>query len=433
MDYESTLEFLFNQLPVFENDGSSAYKPGLERVLALSEAYGNPHRRLRAVVHVAGTNGKGSTAHTLAAIFQCAGYRTGLFTSPHLVDFRERIRVNGRKIGREEVVAFTERFRRSCSGLNPSFFELTTVMAFDHFVKEDVDVAVVEVGLGGRLDSTNIVDPDLSVITNISLDHTALLGNTLEAIAAEKAGIIKPGKPVVIGESSGSVREVFARKASEMNAPIRYADTDSEIAKAVTDGRGMAEVYATRSFGAVTGELCGSYQHANANTVLTAVKALRGLGFRLPDEAVKEGFANVCGLTGLAGRWMKLGDEPLRVCDTGHNPGGWHYLSSQIAGLHGRKHIIVGFVGDKDVEEIMREIARYNSGARFYFTAPSSHRRLPENELFSIARSAGLYGRTFASVTEAYEKALAEAGKGDSIFVGGSNYVIGELLASLRC
>lgn len=432
MDYESTVEFLFNQLPVFENDGSSAYKPGLERVLALSEAYGYPHSRLRAVVHVAGTNGKGSTAHTLAAIFQCAGYRTGLFTSPHLVDFRERIRVNGRMIGREEVVGFTERFRRSCSVLNPSFFELTTVMAFDHFVKENVDVAVVEVGLGGRLDSTNIVDPDLSVITNISLDHTALLGNTLEAIAAEKAGIIKAGKPVVIGESSGLVREVFARRASEMNAPIRYADSDGEIVKAVTDGRRMAEVYTTRSFGIVTGELCGSYQHSNANTVLMAVKALRDLDFRLSDEAVKEGFANVCGLTGLAGRWMRLGDEPLRVCDTGHNPGGWHFLSSQIAGLPGCKHIVVGFVGDKDVDEIVREIARYNSGARFYFTAPSCHRRLPEDELLSLARRAGLDGQTFASVSEAFKKALAEAGKGDSIFIGGSNYVIGELLASLR-
>lgn len=432
MDYQSTLEFLFEQLPVFEKDGSSAYKPGLERVLALSAAFDNPHRRLKSVIHVAGTNGKGSTAHTLAAVFQSAGYRTGLFTSPHLVDFRERIRVDGRMIGREEVVEFTERFRRICPDLKPSFFELTTVMAFSHFVKENVDVAIVEVGLGGRLDSTNIVDPDLSVITNISLDHTALLGDTCEAIAAEKAGIIKAGKPVVIGESSGAVRDVFAEKALRENAPIYYADSEPEIVRAVTDTRRMVEEYATRSFGIIEGELCGSYQPANANTVLTAVKVLRRLGFRISDGAVKAGFADVCGLTGLAGRWMRLGLDPLVVCDTGHNPDGWRYLSSQIAGMPGRRHIIIGFVGDKDVREIVREIARYNADALFYLTAPSCHRRLSENDLQTIVRGEGLDGLSFATVDEAYRKALADSGKGDSIFVGGSNYVVGELLAALE-
>lgn len=431
MDYESTLEFLFNQLPVFENDGSSAYKPGLERVLALSEAYGNPHRRLRAVVHVAGTNGKGSTAHTLAAIFQCAGYRTGLFTSPHLVDFRERIRVNGRMIGVDEVVEFIERYQKQCVGLNPSFFELTTIMAFNHFVRENVDVAVVEVGLGGRLDSTNIVNPDLSIITNISLDHTSLLGDTCEAIAAEKAGIIKSGCPVVVGQSSGAVRAVFAEKASQVGAPIFYADSEPEIIKAASDARSMTEVYETLAFGTIVGELCGSYQPLNANTVLAAVRVLRKKGFELPDNAVKEGFANVCALTGLAGRWMKLGVSPLVVCDTGHNPDGWRYLSLQVAELPGCRHIIVGFVGDKDVKEILKEIARFNADAMFYFTAPACHRRLPEDELLSIAESEGLAGKAFPTVVEAYKQALADAGQSDSIFIGGSNYVVGELLATM--
>ena len=426
MTYQEATDYLFSQLPVFEHTGASAYKPGLERTLALSAAFGNPHRRLNRVIHVAGTNGKGSTCHTLAAMLQTHGYRVGLFTSPHLVDFRERIRVNGEMIPESEVIDFVERFRAMRADVAPSFFELTTILAFEYFASQNTDYNIIEVGLGGRLDSTNIVDPQLCVITNISLDHTDLLGDTPEKIAAEKAGIIKPGVPVVIGEAEGDVKRVFARIAREKDAPICFASDDNEILSAEPTAAGIR--YATRSFGRFTGELSGSCQPKNMSTVLSAVRQLILSGAGLTAEDVSRGALSVGALTGLAGRWMTLGRQPLTICDTGHNPGGWTYLSEQLKTLPGRRHIIIGFVADKDVSQVLRLLADSGLDARFYFTAPRSHRRLAPGELQRLAAEAGIEGECCDTVVDAYKKSLAEAGKGDSIFIGGSNYLIGELL-----
>lgn len=427
IDYNTATEFLFNQLPMFERTGADAYKPGLERVLALSERFGNPHSRLKSVIHVAGTNGKGSTAHTLAAILQSAGYRTGLFTSPHLVDFRERIRIDGKMIGKEAVCQFVDRFIGECADeIRPSFFELTTVMAFECFVEADVDVAVVEVGLGGRLDSTNIVMPDLCVITNISLDHTSLLGSTEPEIAGEKAGIIKPGAPVVIGEAECAVRDVFSRKAMECGSPIVFACDKNYVRDTHATESGYE--YETEDYGTIHSALGGDCQPRNANTILAAVECLRKRGFDLPDNAVRKGFSEVVSLTGLAGRWMTLHDEPKVVCDTGHNPGGWQYLCRQIASLPGRVHVVAGFVNDKDVRTILRMMSESLTEAHLYFTEPSCHRKLYAADLADMASEYGLCGEVYPKVAEAYEKAFADCGKGDSIFVGGSNYVVAELL-----
>lgn len=429
MTYEETLEYLYTQMPMFQRQGASAYKPGLQTVTLLSEHFGSPHKKLR-TIHVAGTNGKGSTAHTLAAILQAQGYHVGLFTSPHILDFRERIRIDGKMIDCEEVIDFVDRYISSGLEINPSFFELTTVMAFDWFARRDVDVAVIEVGLGGRLDSTNIITPMLSVITNISLDHTSLLGNTPAEIAGEKAGIIKPGVPVVIGESEGDVRACFARKADECGSRIVYADDSDEIISA--DRCGSRMKYQTLSFGNFEGELTGDYQRANALTVLEAVRILKeSLG--ITDEAVREGFATAASATGLMGRWMTVSEEPLTICDTGHNPGGWQYLAPQIASHQGHKRLVLGFVNDKDVTSIMSMLADIDD-ATFYLTAPSPERALPATDLARIASEAGIKDIKVAdNVEEAYKNALADVvdKSMELIFVGGSTFVVSDFLASL--
>lgn len=425
--YNETIEFLFNQLPVFEKTGDSAYKPGLDTVRKLSSMFGSPELAIPGMIHVAGTNGKGSTSHTLAAILQSAGYRVGLFTSPHLIDFRERIRVNGQMISEEAVIDFTDRFRAIRSNISPSFFELSTIMAFEHFAREKVDIAIIEVGLGGRLDSTNIITPDLSIITNISNDHNSLLGDTLEDIAKEKAGIIKPGVPVIIGEdSSENVVKTFKNKATECEAKIIFAEHSPEIRSVQRNGHEL--IYETKSFGTVMGNLTGDYQIHNANTVLVALSEFIKDRWNVSVDAIKTGFKNVVQLTGISGRWMKLNDTPLSVCDTGHNPGGWDYLSKQIADQNGKKHIIIGFVADKDVHSILKSLSETNTDAEYYFTAPHSHRRLDETALKEMALSYNLIGETYNDVRMAYKNALAKADKGDFIFVGGSNYVLSELL-----
>ncbi len=422
--YEVAIDFLFNQLPVFQQQGVTAYKPGHERVLILSEAFGSPHTKLR-TIHVAGTNGKGSTCHTLSAVLQSAGYVTGLFTSPHLVDFRERIRINGEMMSKEDVVDFVERYMSLNLDIEPSFFELTTIMAFDYFVRRKVDVAVVEVGLGGRLDSTNIITPDLSIITNISLDHTSLLGNTPIEIAEEKAGIIKSGVPVIIGEADGDVAEVFRKKSVKECSQISFAQNCNTIIGVTSTDAGF--VYDTRLCGLVRGELAGECQPLNAATVLVAIEQLRRIGYNLSDESIKRGFSNVCGLTGLAGRWMKISENPLVICDTGHNPGGWKYISHQLASKSCKKHIVIGFVGDKDVSSVMSMLSKIKN-AVYYFASPSVKRGLPADELKIVAESFGICGTSYSNVSDAYKKALAEVGKGDMVFVGGSNFVVGELL-----
>ncbi len=424
MDYEQTIDYLFNQLPVFQNKGAGAYKPGLETVTALSGMFDNPHKYLK-TIHIAGTNGKGSTAHTLAAVLQSAGYKTGLFTSPHLLDFRERIRIDGEMISQAEVIDFVETYRKRAGDIEPSFFELTTVMAFDHFARHGVDYAVIETGLGGRLDSTNIISPMLSVITNISLDHTALLGNTLQLIAAEKAGIIKPGVPVVIGEDSG-VRSVFMAKARETDSEIIFAEDRSmfDCFEKTSD----SIIYKSTPWSDIAGELTGDCQPKNASTIMNALKKLSDLGIKFTADDVREGFGNVGSLTGLTGRWFKVADKPLTICDTGHNPGGWQYLSRQLCAVKSRLNMVIGFVNDKDVSSILTMMPR---NARYYFVKPSVERGLDAAILKEKAAAYGIEGRAFGSVAEGYKKVLSEAGEDDMIFVGGSTFVVADLLSEL--
>ncbi len=429
MTYQETIDFLYSQTPQFQQIGAAAYKPGLDTVRRLSALFGDPHRRLRCV-HVAGTNGKGSTAHSLASCLGAAGLKVGLFTSPHLVDFRERMRVNGAMILEEEVTAFVERFREICpEGCEPSFFELTTVMAFDWFARSGVDVAVIEVGLGGRLDSTNIIEPELSVITNISMDHMAQLGDTPAKIASEKAGIIKAGVPVVVGESEGEVRRVFAETAARVGAPVRYADDEFASIEASPGADGLLEAAAT-PFGPVRFQLTGLCQRRNLRTILCALDQLRRAGFPLTDEAVARGLASVCDSTGLMGRWMKVMDSPTVICDTGHNEGGWELLGRQLAAYGPRLTAILGFVNDKDLGHIFPHLPRE---ADYIFTRASVPRALPAEELAVKAAKAGIRGAVTFSVSQALNDALRQARRDPSavIFVGGSTFVVADLLADL--
>ena len=422
-EYNDAIEFLYTSMPMFQRVGASAYKPGLDTVKLLDEKFGTPHKNYL-TIHIAGTNGKGSTAHTLAAILQSAGYRVGLYTSPHLVDFRERIRVNGRMISRDAVVDFVNRYRAMSLECYPSFFELTMTMAFEYFAREKVDIAVIETGLGGRLDSTNIITPILSVITNISFDHTAFLGNTLESIASEKAGIIKPSVPVVIGEAQGSVREVFLQKADEQKAPIYFAEDVArfDTIEPLQDGL----LYKNTPYGDIIGELMGDCQPKNAATILTALPLLAECGIKVSAQYVKDGFAHVGSLTGLMGRWMTLQRNPHVVCDTGHNVGGWQYLSRRLKSIDGTLHMIIGFVNDKDVSHILEMMPKT---ARYYLTNAQIERAMPVAQLAEIATECGLVGEQFPSVEDAYNAALANASTEDTIFIGGSTFIVADLLS----
>ncbi|MCI6619033.1 MAG: bifunctional folylpolyglutamate synthase/dihydrofolate synthase [Prevotella sp.] len=426
MNYQQTVEYLFNSTPVFEHVGASAYKEGLSTTKALDAHFAHPHRQFR-TIHVAGTNGKGSCSHTLAAILQAEGYKVGLYTSPHLVDFRERIRVNGQCISEEEVVRFVEEERAFFEPLNPSFFELTTALAFKYFAEQRVDIAVVEVGLGGRLDCTNIITPILSVITNISFDHTQFLGHTLAQIAGEKAGIIKPHIPVVIGETTPETREVFIRKATEEEAPIWFAEEEEEILDSRTAPDGMGRIYQTRSMGELRGDLTGDYQVRNMNTVLCAVHRLREMQVIRQERSIRDGIGQVASSTGLMGRWQCLRKHPSVVCDTGHNAGGWQYLSRQLRTQPCRQlRIVFGMVDDKDLETVM---AMLPDDARYYWTQPTTKRAFPVEKVADIAGRRHLNGRSFAHVADAYHAALQDADPEDFIFVGGSSYIVADLLA----
>lgn len=410
MDYQHTLEYLYNSVPMFQQVGSSAYKEGLENTLALDEHFGHPHRNFR-TIHVAGTNGKGSCSHTLAAILQEAGYRTGLYTSPHLVDFRERIRVNGQPVPEEYVIRFVEEERSFFEPLSPSFFELTTAMAFRYFADQKVDVAIIEVGLGGRLDCTNIIRPDLCIITNISFDHTQFLGSTLAQIASEKAGIIKQDIPVVIGETTPETRPVFAEKEQAVQAPICFAEDH------------VPEEYSDMDY-----ELKGLYQEKNRRTLLTALPLLKKAGYHLSEQAIRNGFAHVCELTGLMGRWQKLQDAPTLICDTGHNVGGITYIAEQLKQQTYRKlHIVMGMVNDKDIRGVLALLPR---DADYYFTKASVKRALPEAELARLANAVGLQGECYPDVPTAVRAAQEKSLPEDFIFVGGSSFIVADLLAS---
>ena len=411
MNYQDTLEYLYNSAPMFQQVGAGAYKEGLENTRALDAHFRHPHEHFHSL-HIAGTNGKGSCSHTLAAILQSAGYRVGLYTSPHLVDFRERIRVNGQPISEDYVIRFVEEERAFFEPLSPSFFELTTAMAFKYFADEKVDVAVVEVGLGGRLDCTNIIHPDLCIITNISLDHTQFLGHTLAQIAGEKAGIIKPGIPVVIGETTPETRPVFCQKAQEEGAPIHWAEEE-----------GHENDYPGLSF-----ELKGLYQEKNRRTLLTALPILKEIGYRLTENDIRQGFAHVVELTGLMGRWQKLQDSPTLICDTGHNTGGIAYIAQQLRAqpCH-RLHIVLGMVNDKDIRGVL---ALLPHEADYYFTQASVKRALPADELARLGTEAGLKGEAFANVPAAVRAAQKRSLPEDLIFVGGSTFVVADLLSN---
>lgn len=431
MAYQDSIEWLFNQVPMFQNVGAKAYKPGLGTTLALEARYGNPHRQF-ATIHIAGTNGKGSTAHTIAAVLQAAGYKVGLYTSPHLVDFRERIRVDGVPADKTFVEKFIEDFRANPPlGFEPSFFELTTVMAFRYFADCGVDVAVIETGLGGRLDSTNILAPLVSVITNISPDHMALLGDTEEAIAAEKAGIIKPLTPAVIGNAAGGVRAVFERQAAAMRAPVVFAGDTPAFDSASVDGDTI--LYRGTPWGDIRGELTGDCQAENANTVLHTLAIIARRFDRIDAAAVARGFASVCELTGLQGRWMTVPGTVVRtVCDTGHNIGGWRWLGPRLKSISeraGTLRMVVGFVSDKDVTAIMGQMPR---NAVYYFATPSVRRGRDAASTLEVARTAGLDGRAFGSVAEAYEAACNDAAADDTVFVGGSTFIVADLLTYLQ-
>jgi dihydrofolate synthase/folylpolyglutamate synthase len=428
MDYKETIEYLFNSAPLFQNIGAGAYKEGLYNTKVLDEHFAHPHLSFK-TIHVAGTNGKGSCSHTIASVLQEAGYKVGLYTSPHLVDFRERIRVNGKPISEQYVIDFVEHERAFFEPLHPSFFELTTAMAFKFFADEKVDVAVIEVGLGGRLDCTNIITPDVSIITNISFDHVQFLGDTLAKIAGEKAGIIKPNIPVVIGETTPETKPVFISKAEEQNAPIIFAEEQDEVMGECLLAKGGFD-YQTKTFGLITAELGGLCQTKNTRTIIEALKQLIGKGYRITRQNVADGFASVCKNTGLMGRWQKLADKPKVICDTGHNVGGIQYIVKQLElQEYDNLRIVMGMVNDKDISTVLSMMPKH---AVYYFTQASVKRAMPCRDFKAKAAGYGLEVDAYPTVRQAYEAALHDASQNDLVFVGGSSFIVADLLSFLK-
>lgn len=421
LTYNEAIDYLFNQRPAFERQGAGGYKPGLDTTITLDNLYGNPHKSFK-IIHVAGTNGKGSVSSLIAATLQSQGYKTGLYTSPHFVDFTERIKVDGKQIPHDRVVEFVDDFRNRETTVEPSFFELTTILAFKYFEECNVDYAVVEVGLGGRLDSTNIVTPILSVITNISIDHTEFLGDTLTEIAAEKAGIIKPGVPVVVGEVMGEVKQVFNNKADEHGAEVVYA-LDVNPVNNITNEKRYLTVE-TKEFGNIHCQLTGEYQVFNINTALTAIHELRRQGVDISADAVAFGFAHVCDITGIRGRWTVVGESPFTVCDSAHNTAGISLAMMQLDQLDCTgKHMVMGVMADKDLIGILPLLPR---DAVYYFTQASTPRALKADRLKEMAGVYGFNGNHYTTVAQAYEAARSNARETDVIYVGGSMYVLAE-------
>jgi dihydrofolate synthase/folylpolyglutamate synthase len=428
MTYEEALSYLYSQLPMFSRIGVAAYKVDIHNTVALCEALGNPQNKFKSI-HIAGTNGKGSTSHMLAAMLHQQGFKTGLYTSPHIKDFGERIRINGNMIDQDFVVAFTEKTKSICKNIQPSFFELTVAMAFEYFALQEVDIAVIETGLGGRLDSTNIINPLLSIITNIGYDHTNLLGNTLEAISFEKAGIIKSNTPVVIGEYLQETKPVFEKKANEMKAPIFFA---SEIYEAsvienshqflkckVTDKSNQhTEIF--------TLDLNGNYQLKNLRTVLAAEKILATLGFKIDEANEKSALANVKTITGLKGRWDVVSEAPLCIHDVAHNKDGIIALLQQLKDNHSNSnyHFVIGFVNDKDISSVLELLPKE---ANYYFTNAHIPRALPHAELKALANERNLAGESYDDVNEAITTAKKTANENDVIVVCGSFFILAEV------
>ncbi len=427
MDYPQTIEYLFTRLPLFSRIGAAAYKSDLTNIKVLSRQLDNPEKKFKSI-HVAGTNGKGSTSHMLAAILQKAGYKTGLYTSPHLHDFRERIRINGHMIPENIVTGFTERILNSIDQIEPSFFEITVAMAFEWFAREEIDIAVIETGLGGRLDSTNIIVPEVSVITNISYDHMDLLGNTLQKIAFEKAGIIKPGIPIVIGEEQAEIKNVFLQVAEENGSPIHFASQKRFPGEWKAEGPllyvQLTEVHNNNKKNFHL-DLPGLYQLKNIVTVAEVISILNQKGYQVPDTAMQQGLKQVKSLTGLHGRWDILHENPLLVIDVGHNAEGMKAIANQIENTsHEELHIVIGMVKDKEIENILIHLPRM---ASYYFTRAQIPRALPETELAAQAEKIGLKGWTFPNVKQALAAAVLNANPKDLILVCGSVFLAGEV------
>ena len=445
MNYRQTLDYLFEQLPMFQRIGSAAYKNNLDNTIAICKLLDNPENKFRSI-HVAGTNGKGSTSHLLASVLQSAGYKVGLYTSPHLKDFRERIKINGKMIPQQKIIDFVAAYKTDFEKIQPSFFEMTVGLAFDYFVAQQIDIAVIEVGLGGRLDSTNVIKPELSIITNISFDHTALLGDTLEKIATEKAGIIKPGTPVIVGESQPESKPVFIEKAKQNKAPLIFAD---EIYKAVnvhhinnetlvlsmdiekqTESDPSSFSEGSKRDGTVypglqTG-LLGLYQQKNIPAVLCALELLNEKGFTISEKNIRDGIKNVVEQTGLLGRWQVLSRNPLIIADTGHNESGIKEVLKQISRTpHQALHFVLAMVNDKDISTILSQLPK---NARYYFCQAQIARALKAEELASQAKIAGLNGEICGSVANALWAAKKNAQTADLVFVGGSTFTVAEVV-----
>lgn len=429
MNYKETLDFLYSCLPVFEQTGLNAYKPGLERMYEMDSYFDHPHRNY-GTIHVAGTNGKGSTSHTIAAILQAAGYHVGLFTSPHLLDFDERIRVDGIPIHHDFVSNWTALHYKNISHIRPSFFELATMMALDYFAHLKVDIAVIEVGLGGRLDSTNIITPQLSIITNISRDHTHLLGDTLPIIASEKAGIIKSNVPCVIGECPDeNVKEVFLQQAKSKKSQLFFAS--EELHWTTIESKEETLIYETKKYGTIISQLTGLCQPHNTATILTAIDQLRKL-YTLSPEHIKTGFANVCQMTGLMGRWQQLSSSPLIYGDTGHNEACFRYIVPKLRSLlamYGGLHFIFGMMKDKEIEAVLEQLPREVS---YHITQADTPRSLPINEMKQKMDNYNLCSKTYSSTDEALKCVLHKVSHDCyPIFIGGSNFIVAEAIRFL--
>ena len=430
MTYEETIDFLFHQVNSFQQVGDKAYKPGLERIEEFCALLGKPQHSYH-TIHIAGTNGKGSTSHIIASVLQSAGYRVGLFTSPHLKDFRERVRVDGQMITQREVVEFVERNMADIQRLGLSFFEITAALAFYHFSQQDVEVAVIETGLGGRLDATNIITPLVSIITNIGLDHTDLLGSTLQAVAGEKAGIIKSGVPVVLGERDEEYDAVFEQKATQMGAPLYFAEQQFSITEHSAEEALQRFVLRRERDGKcfdVRLDLMGEYQYHNIVTASAALDVLHlHSPLTVPHSAYLTGMRSVTTTTSLAGRWQVLSREPYTVCDTGHNAHGIKYVAQQLQSLverYDKLYCVIGFAREKNLDEVLPLLPR---AAHYIFTQASSPRALPAEELAAKAAQVGLQGVVKGSVADAIEYARAVATAEDAIFIGGSNFIVGEI------
>lgn len=436
MYYKETLQYLYSRLPMFSKEGQAAMKPGLQNIIKFCQKLGNPEEKFKSV-HIGGTNGKGSSSHMLAAVLQKAGYKTGLYTSPHLRDFRERIRIDGEMISENAVIDFVKTNRQFIEEIEPSFFEVTVAMAFEYFALNKVDIAIIEVGLGGRLDSTNIIKPELSLISNIGYDHMNILGNTLAEIASEKAGIIKTKTPVIISQRQAEIQAIFNNKATEMESPITFASDDWEITQSSfqntnTDLLKVEIKPKSRNenpifeFNSLELDLTGSYQLKNLAGVLSTLKQLKTLGFKITDQNIKSALGSVKTLTGLMGRWQTLGKKPLTICDTGHNEDGIKEVLKNIRlSKFNNLHMVFGMVKDKDISKIL---ALLPQEAKYYFCQPNIPRAKSADELYTEAMQFGLKGDYFESVHEALEAAKKNALESDLIFIGGSTFVVAEIV-----